>query len=512
MTVSSVRFGLAARIGFSVSLWLGCGGGGVAGSGTTGDDPASTGLDGGPGPGSGSGDTTGAASSGDEGPGSGSSTGDEPGESSGSSSGASEGSSTSDEGGSSESGDTGEAACALDPVGVPSGAVQTAWSVGPDAQAVDIAIDALGNVVVVGTVENADFGTGPLVAADGELFVAEYDSTGTLTWVEQLDGSTPNASVAVDSNGDVLVTGGFEDGMVAKLDGSDGAVLWVADIGVYVAEDVAVLPGGDAVVHASGSPPESQVFRVSGLDGQVVWSRYIVEPLVFGDLAAGRGLAVVGDTVIWAGHAWGSIPTASGVVVAPADTENLVVIAMDDAGDALWGYVASTAIGAWPSDVAADPCGGVYVYGELQGTLDAGPSEDLVGFNDAFVIRLQSDGTPEWGRVYPNFGSVYPRRIAADSEGSVLLTGRVNDVDFGLGNMQTPEDAGFLVKVDRDGDTQWAHLFAGTTWNESLAAAFDAQGHPWVVGMHGSDLDIAGTALPDPGGFGIATYVGRFEP
>jgi hypothetical protein len=513
MTLSSVRFGVGARVAFSLSLWAGCGGGGVGGSGTTGDDPASTGLDGGPGPGTGSGDTTGAASSGDEEPGSGSSTGDDPSEGSGSSSDTSEGiGSSSDEGGSSESGDTGEAACALDPVGVASGAVQMAWSVGPDAQAADIAPDALGNVVVVGTVESADFGTGPLVAADGALFVAKYDSTGTLTWVEQLEGSTGDASVAVDSNGDVLVTGGFEDGVLAKLDGSDGAVLWVADTGQYGAQDVAVLPGGDAVVHHAANPPDSEVHRISGVDGQIVWSRYVVEPLAFGDLAGGQGLAVAGDTIIWGGFASGTIPTPAGDVVPDPELSNFTVVAMDEAGDTLWAYVAESPTAVWLTDVAADPCGGVYLYGELQGDLDAGLGEELLGFNDVFLIRLQADGTPEWGTVYPNFGYVYPQKIAADPEGSVVLTGRINDVDFGLGNMQAPEYAGFLVKVDRDGQTQWAHLFAGTYWNESMGAAFDAQGHPWVVGRHSGDVDIAGTALPDPGAIGIPTYVARFAP
>jgi hypothetical protein len=83
-------------------------------------------------------------------------------------------------------------------------------------QSLGVAVDASGNVVVTGVFrDTVDFGGGPLTSAGiGDVFVAKYSaSDGSHLWSRGF-GSTSSAAglgVAVDANGDVVVTGVFSD-------------------------------------------------------------------------------------------------------------------------------------------------------------------------------------------------------------------------------------------------------------------------------------------------------------
>ena len=113
-----------------------------------------------------------------------------------------------------------------------------------------VAVDGSGNVYVTGKLrDTASFGTTNLTSAGVEdIFVAKYNGSGVLQWVQKAGGTSEDVGlgVAVDGSGNVYVTGYFEgavtfgttnltseggnDLFVAKYNGS-GVLQWVQKAG-----------------------------------------------------------------------------------------------------------------------------------------------------------------------------------------------------------------------------------------------------------------------------------------
>ena len=115
----------------------------------------------------------------------------------------------------------------------------------------DLAVDPQGNVYVAGMIEYlADFGNGFFLESSGvhDIFIAKYDSTGTLVWAVKAGGRDGDKiqSITLDGQGSIYVAGEFEDTsywgpimkvaeggnnmFVARYDTS-GNVQWVRSLG-----------------------------------------------------------------------------------------------------------------------------------------------------------------------------------------------------------------------------------------------------------------------------------------
>jgi len=141
--------------------------------------------------------------------------------------------------------------------------------------------DAAGNVFLAGSFEGTvDFGGGALTSVSppgyGDIFVAKYSASGTHIWSKRFGGPGGSRAygLAVDSSGDVVVTGKFQstinfggstftsagsdDIYLTKLSGATGGHLWSKQFGSTgqdIATGVAVDSGGNFAVagYFSGS-------------------------------------------------------------------------------------------------------------------------------------------------------------------------------------------------------------------------------------------------------------------
>lgn len=133
-----------------------------------------------------------------------------------------------------------------------------------------VAVDSSGDVVVAG-----DYGGGTPHA----VIVAKLDgTTGADLWVHERSTSPGAVDVVFDSAGDVVVGGRFgSEFFVSKLDGATGVELWTYSIDGSPAhfEDaanvVAIDPSGD-VLAAGLLDDESYVVKLAGATGAVLWS------------------------------------------------------------------------------------------------------------------------------------------------------------------------------------------------------------------------------------------------
>jgi hypothetical protein len=142
----------------------------------------------------------------------------------------------------------------------------------------DVAMDALGNVYMIGTFKfQINLGDGPrLASGSSEGLVASYGPDGELRWSRRVGGAGLDygRGIALDPGGHVVATGSFFGGaadfggaalvgaggydvFLASYDGGDGAHRWSTRLGTPATEegyDVAVAPSGAvAVVGRYGS-------------------------------------------------------------------------------------------------------------------------------------------------------------------------------------------------------------------------------------------------------------------
>ena len=155
---------------------------------------------------------------------------------------------------------------------------RSCWAAPGSDYATKVAVDAAGNVYVPGTfTENITIGTSNLVSvgSTNNMFIAKFNNSGTLTWVEQpTGGNVHQGGVAVDQAENVYVTGAFDTNLnfgsttltnggsfhafLAKYN-SSGAIQWArqagggTNIGVYVGIYYDVALDGQGNVYPSGA-------------------------------------------------------------------------------------------------------------------------------------------------------------------------------------------------------------------------------------------------------------------
>ncbi|HZW90854.1 MAG TPA: hypothetical protein VFF12_17375, partial [Myxococcaceae bacterium] len=107
-----------------------------------------------------------------------------------------------------------------------------------------------------------------------------------------------------------------------------------------------------------------------------------------------------------------------------------------------------TGVDDWATGITSDANGALYVVGATQGPLDGGSNNSAT---QLFVLRLDPGGTVRW--VFQEgaqpFGYDLAETVAADSAGNVFAAGITNG---GLdGNPNAGDYDAFVVKVQADG-------------------------------------------------------------
>jgi hypothetical protein len=299
----------------------------------------------------------------------------------------------------------------------PSGGYLWSRSFGARPEALALAADASGNLLLAGALAGAaDFGGPPFPDAGGAVqttraFVVKLAPAGGHLWSKRFGGRLGAAglAVAVDSTGAVLLGGSF----VGSIDLGGGPL--------PAAEN-------DATIFAAKLDA----------DGRHLWSRS------FGRGQA-RSVAVDrADQVLLAGELGLQADLGNGPVNPRGDLDAFVV-RLDRDGQTVWSKVFGDSGDQRARRVAVDPAGSVLITGEFQGSVDfgGGPLSNargaISGLQDIFLAKLGPDGTTAWSR---RFGDAADNQggtaVTVDGNGDVLLTGWFGGtVDFGGGALAT---------------------------------------------------------------------------
>lgn len=356
-----------------------------------------------------------------------------------------------------------------------------------------VAVDAAGHVLVAGSTYGALPGRTHLGGADA--FVSKLDAGGDQLWTVQFGTAEDDEArgVAVDAEGNVLVVGttfgalpdqvhlGDRDVFVTKLD-PDGTLLWTRQFGTTTIDNVA-----GVVVDAAGNvfvvgntwgalPGQTNAGLTDAFvvrfdpNGVAVWT------LQFGTPATDAGLGVAIDPagyVLVAGVTAGTLPGQTHFGGADA-----FVVKLDAAdGDPVWTHQFGTSGHDDATSVAVDADGNVLVAGLTAGAF---PGQSHLGEVDAFVRKLDADGEPVWTRQFGSDGNDPAFGLAIDTRGDLVVSGYTDGVLDGASPAGNAD--AFAIKLDPDGERLWTQQYGTVESDYGNGVAVDARGFVLLVG------------------------------
>jgi hypothetical protein len=309
-----------------------------------------------------------------------------------------------------------------------------------------IGVDAENNVYVTGYFRGtASFGTTNVVSqGDEDVFVAKYSPDGTLLWVWATGGTSRDQSnsLAVDSNGNVCITGMLTDTsttspyiqdetiFVTKLD-KNGNLLWTRSAGGYGYDS----GFGVAADHA----------------GNIYVTGYVQYDATFGTLAVPAVFEIPFGDIFLAKY--------------------------DSDGTSLWVRRPGGNSTDYGKAVAVDRAGNVYIAGKTEGptffdslTLSSG---------GCFIAKYSSSGEIQWTRLggYANTGNA----VACDPQGNIYWAAdlMVNiHTEGGYGGQDIT-----VTKYDTNGNKLWFRNAGSPRSDIALAIALDSASNVYLAGI-----------------------------
>lgn len=128
--------------------------------------------------------------------------------------------------------------------------------------------------------------------------------------------------------------------------------------------------------------------------------------------------------------------------------------------------------------VAVDSLGFVYVAGSTFGTFDDG---EVFGSLDMFVRRYNSAGTLVWHRQWGTSALDETTDLAADAAGNTYLVGRSYGGVYG-------QDDAVIRSYTAAGALRWIRWAGTSTYDSFTAVALDRNSNPIVVGTTGGSI------------------------
>ena len=324
------------------------------------------------------------------------------------------------------------------------------------------AVDEAGNIYVTGFTwppgadHQQDFYTYKMDSAGNVLWTATYDGPGLI-----LFGNDIPADIAVDSNGDVLVTGASNDGgghpdfVTIKYRGTDGVQLWLARlVALGSGQSVALAVNADDDVYVTGAEPQGfaplTTVKYDGSDGSEIWVS-VNDLGTFGH-TFGMALDSGGDVYL----------TGSLDPDADRSTQNENVVTMRlraDTGARRWlSIFGEDQRGRFDEGraITIDAQDNVFVTGS---TSSFGSSNDLLLLQyDAATGQIVARGTFDIPTEL-----VKGQALALDPAQSVIVAGTTRADPSGLMDLLTleyPTQTVCPADIDGDGDADVADFFA----------------------------------------------------
>ncbi|MDB6123035.1 MAG: hypothetical protein JWQ71_2028, partial [Pedosphaera sp.] len=343
-----------------------------------------------------------------------------------------------------------------------------------------IAMDVSGNVYITGYFlsTNANFsGTILTNLGSADIFVAKYNSAGTLLWAKLAGGNGYDAGngIAVDSAGNSYVTGFFY---------STSANF------------------GNITLTNNG---QNNIF-VAKYDsaGNVLWAKQA------GGTSFDMGFAIAADA---AGNSYitGNFfsPTAAfggGITLTNTGENDVFVAKYDPSGNPLWARQVKGASDDFGYGIVVDAAGNSYVNGTFQSaiaTFATGITLTNGGYNDIFIAKYNSVGTALWAKKAGGSSDEYAYAMAIDANTNLYLTGNFYSTNANFGGITLTNTGGheiFLARYTSAGNVVWVKQAGGSSFETGNGVGVDVGGNSYLTGYFSpTNVNFSGILITNAG-------------
>lgn len=198
-------------------------------------------------------------------------------------------------------------------------------------------------------------------------------------------------------------------------------------------------------------------------------------------------------------------PGTSGYQLSSLGQSDIFVLKLDTAGHTVWVRQMGGISEDESTSIAIDKTGNILTTGSFSDISDFDPSAGIMnlssnGQSDIFISKLDSDGQLIWARAVGGNGIDAAHSIATDEDESVVLTGFYSEtVDFDPGaDIHDLHSNGvkdiFILKLNHDGQWQWADSFGAEEDDEGNSITCDKAGNVYSTGSFRKKVDFN----PDP--------------
>ncbi|MBN2080418.1 MAG: hypothetical protein JW838_15715 [Spirochaetes bacterium] len=363
-----------------------------------------------------------------------------------------------------------------------------------------IAVDGESNVYAIGNILGNvnladDWGEIDIRSSAGstDYCIVKINSNGTYGWSQIIGGTDYDygRDVSVDGAGNIYLLGVF----------SSPSVDFAADWG-----------GSDVKTLASTVHSEAALTKLSAA-GDYLWTKTLaVDELNYLSITIDpiNSLLIAGSfngTVNFA-EAWGGTDS----LTAGSVGGDIFITKIFSSGSYGWTKKIGSTKGEGAEDIVTDKRGNIYITGFYQSPLvNFGAAwqkidkRSLVGTSNAFVTKINSDGTYGWTRTWGNFFS-WGRGVAVDTTDTVYLTGFFQDTDinfardFGLADLHSTAGSNgrrdvYFMRINRDGTYGWTKTFGGASSSasgddEGVALGIGNNNRVYLTGTIGGASDV----------------------
>jgi hypothetical protein len=303
----------------------------------------------------------------------------------------------------------------------------------------NVAVDSGGNVYLTGNFEQTvDLGGGSITSRGlWDTFVTSFTAAGAHRWQRVLGGTEDDTGrgVAVDGSGNIYLTGGF----------SGTADLGGGDVTSWSRTDIFVTSFTSTGVHRW-----QKALRGDGRD-------------------SGAGVAVDGSGNVYLTGWFSGVAKLGGAfsVSSKSGSDDIFVTSFTADGSHRWQKVLGGTGDDAGHGVAVDHSGNVYLTGEFKGTADLGGGNVTSnGYSDVFVTSFTSTGDHRWQKAMGSKRHDHGSGVAVDGSGNVYVS--VERAYLGVDH---------VISFTAAGADRWRKSLA-----DSSSVAVDGSGNVYLTG------------------------------
>lgn len=174
------------------------------------------------------------------------------------------------------------------------------------------------------------------------------------------------------------------------------------------------------------------------------------------------------------------------------------VVKFDSGGNVQWSTYYGGSGGDLSQGIATDGSGSAVVAGyTASSNLPVTNSSHRAGGTDAFILKLNSDGSVQWATYYGGNENDNGKGIATDGSGNVVITGFTESTNFPVTNSSTTAGGSdvFVLMFNGSGAVQWATYYGGSMPDIGYGVTADGSGNVVITGAtYSTDFPVTNSS------------------